>query len=148
MVAADCVIRQRVPEVGDILATIANCPAIPRTIPDQSGSETRIDRCFAQNLPGPLCWYAAPGSGEKLLELAAKDKAAGLGGAPWPPHSRKIEGAVADLVMSVGTRQIRASGSEINPQHHGLRRRTASLSGSSYGRTAIVGPRFSLRRDG
>jgi hypothetical protein len=42
--------------------------------------------------------YAAPGSREKLLELAAKDKAAGLGDAPWPPHSRKMEGAVADLV--------------------------------------------------
>ena len=29
---------------------------------------------------------AAAGSLEKLLELAAKDEAAGLGDAPWPPH--------------------------------------------------------------
>jgi len=35
---------------------------------------------------------AAPGSLEKLLELAAKDEAAGLGDAPWPPHFRKTEG--------------------------------------------------------
>jgi bifunctional non-homologous end joining protein LigD len=33
---------------------------------------------------------AAPGSLEKLLELAAKDQAAGLGDAPWPPHFRKM----------------------------------------------------------
>src|SRR5215470_6160090 len=33
----------------------------------------------------------APGSLEKLLELAAEDEAAGLGDAPWPPHFRKME---------------------------------------------------------
>ena len=32
-----------------------------------------------------------PGSLEKLLELANKDEAAGLGDAPWPPHFRKME---------------------------------------------------------
>jgi len=32
---------------------------------------------------------AAPGSLDKLLELADKDEAAGLGDAPWPPHFRK-----------------------------------------------------------
>ena len=34
----------------------------------------------------------AAGSLEKLLELAAKDEAAGLADAPWPPHFRKMEG--------------------------------------------------------
>ncbi len=34
---------------------------------------------------------ATPGSLEKLLDLAAKDEAAGLGDAPWPPHFRKME---------------------------------------------------------
>jgi DNA ligase D-like protein (predicted polymerase) len=34
----------------------------------------------------------AAGSLEKLLELAARDEAAGLGDAPWPPHFRKMEG--------------------------------------------------------
>jgi DNA ligase D-like protein (predicted polymerase) len=33
----------------------------------------------------------AAGSLEKLLELAARDEAAGLGDAPWPPHFRKRE---------------------------------------------------------
>ena len=34
---------------------------------------------------------AAPGSVNKLLEIAAEDEAAGLGDAPWPPHFRKME---------------------------------------------------------
>ena len=34
---------------------------------------------------------AEPGSLEKLLDLAAKDEAAGLADAPWPPHFRKME---------------------------------------------------------
>jgi len=33
---------------------------------------------------------ASPGSLEPLLELAARDEAAGLGDAPWPPHFRKM----------------------------------------------------------
>ena len=32
----------------------------------------------------------SPGSLQKLLELAARDEAAGLGDAPWPPHFRKM----------------------------------------------------------
>jgi bifunctional non-homologous end joining protein LigD len=34
----------------------------------------------------------AVGSLDRLLELAARDDAAGLGDAPWPPHYRKMEG--------------------------------------------------------
>jgi len=34
---------------------------------------------------------AEPGSLGKLLELADKDEAVGLGDAPWPPHFRKME---------------------------------------------------------
>jgi hypothetical protein len=34
---------------------------------------------------------AEPGSLGKLLELADKDEAAGLGDAPWPPHFRKTK---------------------------------------------------------
>ena len=33
---------------------------------------------------------SAPGSLEKLLELAGRDEKAGLGDAPWPPHFRKM----------------------------------------------------------
>ncbi len=40
------------------------------------------------------------GSLEGLLELAAKDEAAGLGDAPWPPHFRKVEGEAPRVAPS------------------------------------------------
>src|SRR5438128_11298629 len=43
---------------------------------------------------------AAPGSLEPLLELAAKDDAAGLGDAPWPPHFRKMKGEAPRVAPS------------------------------------------------
>ncbi len=43
---------------------------------------------------------AAAGSLENLLELAAKDEAAGLGDAPWPPHFRKMEGEAPRVAPS------------------------------------------------
>jgi DNA ligase D-like protein (predicted polymerase) len=43
---------------------------------------------------------AAAGSLEKLLELAARDEAAGLGDAPWPPHFRKMEGEAPRVAPS------------------------------------------------
>jgi hypothetical protein len=43
---------------------------------------------------------AAPGSLEKLLELADKDEAAGLADAPWPPHFRKMEGEAPRVAPS------------------------------------------------
>jgi bifunctional non-homologous end joining protein LigD len=43
---------------------------------------------------------ATPGSLEKLLELAKKDEAAGLGDAPWPPHFRKMEGEAPRVAPS------------------------------------------------
>jgi hypothetical protein len=42
----------------------------------------------------------APGSLEKLLELAARDEAEGLGDAPWPPHFRKMEGEAPRVAPS------------------------------------------------
>ncbi|MEO8578139.1 MAG: DNA polymerase domain-containing protein [Gemmatimonadales bacterium] len=42
----------------------------------------------------------APGSLEKLLDLAARDEAAGLGDAPWPPHFRKMEGEPSRVAPS------------------------------------------------
>src|SRR2546422_1433760 len=53
---------------------------------------------------------ATPGSLEKLLELAAKDEAAGLGDAPWPPHFRKMEGEAPRVAPS------RAKSSAKNPR--------------------------------
>src|SRR5689334_21066558 len=43
---------------------------------------------------------SAPGSLEKLLELAAEDEAAGLGDAPWPPHFVKMEGEASRVAPS------------------------------------------------
>ena len=43
---------------------------------------------------------AAPGSLEKLLDLAARDEAEGLGDAPWPPHFRKMEGEARRVAPS------------------------------------------------
>ena len=43
---------------------------------------------------------SAPGSLEKLLELAATDEAAGLGDAPWPPHFRKMDGEPSRVAPS------------------------------------------------
>ena len=43
---------------------------------------------------------AAPGSLEKLLDLAARDEASGLGDAPWPPHFRKTAGEAPRVAPS------------------------------------------------
>jgi DNA ligase D-like protein (predicted polymerase) len=43
---------------------------------------------------------AAPGSLEKLLELAARDESAGLADAPWPPNYRKMEGEAPRVAPS------------------------------------------------
>jgi bifunctional non-homologous end joining protein LigD len=42
----------------------------------------------------------APGSLERLLALAARDEAEGLGDAPWPPHFRKMEGEAPRVAPS------------------------------------------------
>jgi DNA ligase D-like protein (predicted polymerase) len=43
---------------------------------------------------------AARGSLKKLLEIAARDEASGLGDAPWPPHFRKMESEAARVAPS------------------------------------------------
>ena len=43
---------------------------------------------------------AEPGSLDKLLDLAARDEAEGLGDAPWPPHYRKMEGEAPRVAPS------------------------------------------------
>jgi bifunctional non-homologous end joining protein LigD len=50
---------------------------------------------------------AEPGSLEGLLELAARDEAAGLGDAPWPPHFRKMEGEAPRVAPSRAKSNIR-----------------------------------------
>jgi bifunctional non-homologous end joining protein LigD len=51
----------------------------------------------------------AVGSLDRLLELAERDDAAGLGDAPWPPHYRKMEGEAPRVAPS---RARRATGSK------------------------------------
>jgi len=51
-----------------------------------------VPRRFAQLGDPHAEMDAHAGSLEKLLELAERDEAAGLGDAPWPPHFRKMEG--------------------------------------------------------
>jgi DNA ligase D-like protein (predicted polymerase) len=55
---------------------------------------------------------AAPGSLEKLLELAAEDEAAGLGDAPWPPHFRKMEGEAPRVAPSRARSGVKKSGAK------------------------------------
>jgi DNA ligase D-like protein (predicted polymerase) len=43
---------------------------------------------------------AVAGSLEKLLDLAARDEASGLGDAPWPPHFRKMDGELPRVAPS------------------------------------------------
>ncbi len=45
---------------------------------------------------------AARGSLKKLLEIAARDEASGLGDAPWPPHFRKMESEAPRVAPSRG----------------------------------------------
>src|SRR5205814_734007 len=42
----------------------------------------------------------APGSLDQLLDLAARDEAAGLGGAPWPHPFRRMEGEAPRVAPS------------------------------------------------
>jgi bifunctional non-homologous end joining protein LigD len=53
----------------------------------------------------------AQGSLEKLLELAARDEASGLGDAPWPPHFRKMEGE-APRVAPSRARSVKSDGTK------------------------------------
>src|ERR1700760_4875002 len=46
---------------------------------------------------------AAAASLQPLLDLAARDEAAGLGDAPWPPHFRKAEGEAPRVAPSRAT---------------------------------------------
>src|SRR5581483_7668133 len=50
-----------------------------------------VPKLFQQRGNPHAAMNDAPGSLEKLLELAAQDESAGLADAPWPPHFRKME---------------------------------------------------------
>jgi DNA ligase D-like protein (predicted polymerase) len=59
-----------------------------------------VPRRFAERGDPHAGMDAAAGSLEGLLELAAKDEAAGIADAPWPPHFRKMEGEAPRVAPS------------------------------------------------
>jgi len=59
-----------------------------------------VPKLFQQRGNPHAAMNDAPGSLEKLLELAAQDESAGLADAPWPPHFRKMEGEAARVAPS------------------------------------------------
>jgi DNA ligase D len=71
------------------------CPVSWEEVPDVEPGDLRLD-----TVPARLKKVGDPsaeidehmGSLDKLLELAARDEAEGLGDAPWPPHFRKQKG--------------------------------------------------------
>ena len=73
-------------------------------VPDCEPADfTVLDRARALRRASAIrtrTWTRAPGSLEALLELAARDEAAGLGDAPWPPHFRKMEGEAPRVAPS------------------------------------------------
>jgi DNA ligase D-like protein (predicted polymerase) len=66
---------EEIPECDPADFTVMTMPARFKSIGDP---QSRMDE--------------SAGSLEQLLELAARDEAAGLGDAPWPPHFPKMEG--------------------------------------------------------
>ncbi|MDQ6769875.1 MAG: DNA polymerase domain-containing protein [Gemmatimonadota bacterium] len=66
----------------------------------------------------------APGSLERLLDLADRDEAAGLGDAPWPPHFRKMEGEAPRVAPS------RAKSATKTASKKGTAKKTATKSRS------------------
>lgn len=66
-----------------------------RDVPDCDPADftvLTVPAIFAQSGNPHEAMQEARGSLDQLLELAARDEAAGLGDAPWPPHFRKMEG--------------------------------------------------------
>src|SRR5262249_29494162 len=55
---------------------------------------------FASRGDPPAAMAGSAGGLDRLLELAARDEAAGLGDAPWPPHFRKMEGEAPRVAPS------------------------------------------------
>jgi bifunctional non-homologous end joining protein LigD len=58
---------------------------------------------------------SASGSLDKLLELAERDEASGLGDAPWPPHFRKTEGEAKRVAPSRAKKGPPASAAKGSP---------------------------------
>ena len=73
-------------EVSDCEPADFTVLTVPQRLKDFGDPHARMD--------------ADAGSLEKLLELAERDEAAGLGDAPWPPHFQKMEGEATRVAPS------------------------------------------------
>jgi bifunctional non-homologous end joining protein LigD len=83
-----------------------------REVPDCEASDftvLTIPKRFAQIGDPHEGIDAAAGSLDQLLELAARDEAAGLGDAPWPPHFRKTENEPSRVAPSRAKRAAKPS---------------------------------------
>jgi DNA ligase D-like protein (predicted polymerase) len=66
----------------------------------------------------------AAGSLEELLGLAARDEAAGLGDAPWPPHFRKMEGEPTRVAPSRAKSSKKAAAKKVATKKTAVRSRS------------------------
>ncbi len=80
---------------------------------------------------------SAPGSLEPLLELAARQEAAGLPDAPWPPQYRKMEGEAPRVAPSKAKRPRASKEATAGPA--GKAATEASLDGAIFPETAGSG---------
>jgi bifunctional non-homologous end joining protein LigD len=69
----------------------------------------------------------SPGSLEPLLELAARDEAAGLPDAPWPAHFRKMDGEAPRVMPSRAKRGTKKPQAKLDGQPRGRRSKAPLL---------------------
>ena len=89
---------------------------VPKRFAEQADPHAQIDQ--------------TPGSLEALLELAARDEAAGLGDAPWPPHFRKMAGEgkrVAPSRAKASSSKVEATDQEVKTSSRRAPRAKAPL---------------------
>ena len=79
-----------------------------------------------------------PGSLDALLELAARDDAAGLGDAPWPPHYRKMEGEAPRVAPSRARRASTRPRAERAAAREGTAERVESPTGRRRSKMPLI----------
>jgi DNA ligase D-like protein (predicted polymerase) len=83
------------------------------------------------------------GSLEELLALAARDEAAGLGDAPWPPHFRKMEGEAKRVAPSRAKSATKTTGKKVATKKAAAKRQSTMplivVANSTNKATALAG---------
>ena len=96
-------------------------------VPDCEPADFTVSRCRSASRRSAIrtpAWTTRPARSTPLLELAARDEAAGLGDAPWPPHYRKMEGEAPRVAPSRRKGSARRAGGPA-PRRTGSARRRA-----------------------